>query len=148
MTAPEHQDRAVSDPIGLIVDLVAAAEHQLTPERVRTVATAVAGGRAKSRRLATALLERPGVLADGRSPAPRAVGELLLALREAGATAVSPPCWRRVRQATANLPTPRPGLVLLGLRSAHRTMCRLREHQTAPLPRSGRTATMCAMPRH
>jgi hypothetical protein len=92
VTAPEHQDRAVSDPIGLIVDLVTAAERQLTPERVRTVATAVAGGRAKSRRLATALLERPGVLADGRSPAPRAVGELLLALREAGATAVSPPC--------------------------------------------------------
>lgn len=92
MTAPGHEDRAVSDPIGLIVDLVTAVEHQLTPEQVRTAATAVAGGRAKSRRLAAALAERPGVLDDGESPAPRVVGELLLALRQAGATAVAPPC--------------------------------------------------------
>ena len=39
---------------------------------------------------------RPGrpaeVLLDGRSPAPRAVGDLLRALRAAGATVVSPPC--------------------------------------------------------
>ncbi len=92
MTTPELPDRAVSDPIGLIVDVVATVEHQLARERIRAVATAVAGGRAKSRRLAAALVERPAVLADGRSPAPRAVGDLLLALREAGATAVSPPC--------------------------------------------------------
>ncbi|MQA12594.1 MAG: hypothetical protein GEV09_00030 [Pseudonocardiaceae bacterium] len=90
MTA--RHERAVSDPIGLITDLVAAVEHQLESERIHAVATAVAGGRAKSRRLASALADRPGVLADGRSPASRAVGELLLALREAGATAVSPPC--------------------------------------------------------
>ena len=56
------------------------------------VVTAVAGGRAKARRLAAALAHRPGVLLDGRSPAPRAVGELLLALRRAGATAICPPC--------------------------------------------------------
>lgn len=92
MTAPGHQDRAVSDPIGLIVDLVATVERQLPAEQVRAVAIAVAGGRAKSRRLAAAVAERPGVLADGRSPAARVVGDLLLALREAGATAVSSPC--------------------------------------------------------
>jgi hypothetical protein len=92
MTTPARTDRAVSDPIGLIVDLVAAVENDLTPEQIRTVATAVAGGRAKSRRLATALAERPGVLADGRSPAPRAVGNLLIGLRQAGAMVVSPPC--------------------------------------------------------
>lgn len=92
MTRPGRCERAVSDPIGLIADLVAAVEHQLKPEQVRTVATAVAGGRAKSRRLASALAERPEVLADGRSPAPRVVGDLLLALRQAGAQAVSPPC--------------------------------------------------------
>ena len=57
----------------------------------RAVVTAVAGGRAKSRRLASALAGRPAVLADGRSPAPRAVGDLLLALRQAGAQSVSPP---------------------------------------------------------
>jgi hypothetical protein len=56
------------------------------------VVIAVAGGRAKSRRLASALAGRPEVLADGKSPAPRAVGDLLLALRKAGAAAVSPPC--------------------------------------------------------
>jgi hypothetical protein len=92
VTTPVRPDRAVTDPIGLVVDLVSAVEDQLTPEQIGTVATAVAGGRAKSRRLAAALLERPGVLVDGRSPAPRAVGDLLLALREAGATAVAPPC--------------------------------------------------------
>jgi len=84
--------RAVSDPVGLVTDLVAAAEPRLAAEQVRMVVTAVAGGRAKSRRLASALAERPAVLADGRSPAPRAVGDLLVALRKAGAQAVSPPC--------------------------------------------------------
>jgi hypothetical protein len=92
VTASAGLDRAVSDPIGLITQLVAAVEEQLKPERIRAVVTAVAGGRAKSRRLALALANRPEVLADGRSPAPRAVGELLIALRQAGATTVSPPC--------------------------------------------------------
>ncbi len=92
MTSPGCSGRAVSDPIGLITDLVAAVEHQLEPGQIRTVVTAVTGGRAKSRRLAAALAERPEVLADGRSPAPRAVGDLLLALRQAGAQALSPPC--------------------------------------------------------
>jgi hypothetical protein len=91
MTTPARIDWAVADPIGLIVDLVAAIEDTLTPQQIRAVATAVAGGRAKSRRLAAALAQRPGVLTDGRSPAPRAVGDLLIALRQAGATAVCPP---------------------------------------------------------
>jgi hypothetical protein len=90
--SPGWSERAVSDPIGLIVDVVAAVEHQLTAEQIRAVVTAVAGGRAKSRRLASALAGRPAVLADGSSPAPRAVGDLLVALREAGARSVSPPC--------------------------------------------------------
>jgi uncharacterized protein YidB (DUF937 family) len=81
----------VSDPVGLITELVAAAGPGLAAEQIRAVVTAVAGGRAKSRRLAAALASRPAVLADGRSPAPRAVGDLLLALRQAGAQSVSPP---------------------------------------------------------
>jgi hypothetical protein len=85
-------DRAVPDPAGLITDLVIAADPRLAPGRVRAVIAAVAGGRAKSRRLAAALAGRPAVLADGRSPAPRAVAELLVALRAAGAQAISPPC--------------------------------------------------------
>ena len=92
---PRRCERAVCDPIGLITELVAAAEPGLAAEQIRAVVTAVAGGRAKSRRLASALAERPAVLADGRSPAPRAVGDLLVALREAGARSVSPPCCAR-----------------------------------------------------
>lgn len=85
-------DRAVSDPIGLITDLIFAIEGRLEPDRIRAEVTKVAGGRAKSRRLASFLAGRPDILTDGRSPAPRAVGDLLIALRGAGATAVSAPC--------------------------------------------------------
>jgi len=92
VTSGGRPDRVVSDPVGLITGLVAAAEPRLEPEQIRAVVTAVAGGRAKSRRLAAALAERPGILADGRSPAPRVAGDLLVALRRAGARAVSPPC--------------------------------------------------------
>ena len=89
MTTTGHPDQAVSDPIGLIVDLIAAVERQMEPEQIRAVVTAVAGGRAKSRRLAKVLADRPEVLAHGQSPAPRAVGDLLIALRKAGASTVS-----------------------------------------------------------
>ncbi|MCI0690269.1 MAG: hypothetical protein L0Y54_23975, partial [Sporichthyaceae bacterium] len=84
----------MADPIGLIVEMVAAVEPDLTPEQILTVVASVAGGRAKSRRLAAALAQRPGVLIDGRSPAPRVVGDLLIGLRRAGASVVSPPCCR------------------------------------------------------
>jgi hypothetical protein len=89
---PVESDRAICDPVGLITDLITAADPSLAPERIHSIVVAVGGGRAKSRRLAAALASRPGVLLDGRSPAPRAVSELLGALRAAGATAISPPC--------------------------------------------------------
>jgi hypothetical protein len=92
VTAPGHPDRALADPVGLIVDLITAVEPRLETDRIHAVVSSVVGGRAKSRRLATHLAEHPGVLTDGRSPAPRAVGDLLIALREAGASKVSPPC--------------------------------------------------------
>lgn len=91
MTATEQQ-RALTDPIGLITDLICDVETCLSPDHVRSVVIAVAGRRAKSRRLASALAQRPQVLSDGRSPAPRAVGDLLRALHTAGATAIRPPC--------------------------------------------------------
>jgi hypothetical protein len=91
VTGPGCCERAVGDPVGLITELVAAAGPGLAAEQIRAVVIAVAGGRAKSRRLALALAGRPAVLADGRSPAPRAVGDLLLALGQAGAQSVSPP---------------------------------------------------------
>ena len=63
--------------------------------------TSVAGGRAKRRKLAQALAARPAVLTDGRSPAPRVVGDLLIALRKAGAVMISPPvcagCGKHLR---------------------------------------------------
>ncbi len=54
-------------------------------------AVEAAGGRAKRRRLAQALLARPGVLTDGRSPAPESVGKLMVRLRDAGAVNISAP---------------------------------------------------------
>jgi hypothetical protein len=81
----------LADPLGAVVDLVAGVEPGLDRACISEVVAGVAGGRAKRRRLAQALLVRPGILTDGRSPAPEAVGKLLTALREAGAVHVSPP---------------------------------------------------------
>ncbi|MEU0414749.1 site-specific integrase [Streptomyces griseorubiginosus] len=94
MTRTDQPARAVTDPVGLIADLISHVEKDLDPAAVRAVVLSVAGGRAKSRRLADALAARPEVLSDGRSPAPRAVGDLLIALRKAGATTISPPVCR------------------------------------------------------
>jgi hypothetical protein len=85
--APE----VLSDPIGVVVDLVCAADPALDRAMVEAVVAGIAGGRAKRRRLARALLDRPTLLADGRSPAPRVVADLLIALRKAGAEQISPP---------------------------------------------------------
>jgi hypothetical protein len=96
-----HHDRVMSDPAGLITQLVMEAGPGLGREQVREAVSAVAGGRAKSRRLALALAGRPEVLADGRSPAPRAVADLLVALHDAGSGETSLPacaqCGRKVR---------------------------------------------------
>ncbi|HYP92209.1 MAG TPA: hypothetical protein VER34_03300, partial [Mycobacterium sp.] len=81
----------VADPIGVIIDLVLDRQPGLDRRMVTGVVEAVSGGRAKRRQLAQALWDRPGVLADGRSPAPRAVGDLLIALNKAGATEISAP---------------------------------------------------------
>lgn len=95
--APE----VLTDPIGVLVDLVVRHEPSLERATVSEVVESLAGGRAKRRRLAQALLDRPAVLADGESPAPRAVADLLIALRKAGATRISPPvcaeCGKQLR---------------------------------------------------
>ncbi|MGH9304260.1 MAG: hypothetical protein ACRDZ5_07600, partial [Acidimicrobiales bacterium] len=84
-------DPAVEDPVGVMVSLVAAIEHGLDTEQIRDVVVDVAGGRAKSRRLAAALRARPALLCDGLSPAPRGLADLLIGLRQAGASSISPP---------------------------------------------------------
>ena len=81
----------IADPLGVIIDLVARHDATLGRERVTEVVAGVAGGRAKRRRLAQSLLDKPTLLTEGRSPAPRAVGDLLVALRDAGAANISPP---------------------------------------------------------
>lgn len=85
-------DQTVADPVGAITALVSAVEDRLTPEHVREVVGGVVGGRAKSRQVAAALAARPAVLLDGLSPAPRAIADLLIALRKAGARSISAPC--------------------------------------------------------
>jgi len=83
--------QVLTDPIGVVVDLACGADPALERVVVEAVVAGIAGGRAKRRRLAQALLDRPTLLADGRSPAPRVVADLLIALRQAGAARISPP---------------------------------------------------------
>jgi hypothetical protein len=96
-----HAPEVLADPTGVIVDLIARAEPHLDRTTLEEVATSVVGGRAKRRMVAQALLERPAVLTNGRSPASRAVGDLLNALRRAGASSISTPicaeCGQQLR---------------------------------------------------
>jgi hypothetical protein len=82
---------ALIDPIGAVVAVVVAADRSLGQDTVREIVEQVGGGRAKLRRLAATLAEDASVLASGRAPAPRVVGELLIALRAAGAAGISAP---------------------------------------------------------
>ena len=84
-----------------VVGLIAERKPGLDRSTITRVVEEIAGGRVKRRRLAQALIDRPGVLDDGRSPAPRAVGELLVALNMAGAAHISAPmcaeCGKHLR---------------------------------------------------
>jgi hypothetical protein len=95
--APE----VLADPIGVVADLVLDVESALAREVIAETVERVAGGRAKRRRLAQALVDKPALLTEGRSPAPRVVGDLLIALRKAGAAGVAPPacaeCGKHLR---------------------------------------------------
>ena len=79
------------DPIGTVVAAVTVADPTLERDMVRQIVEQVGGGRAKRRRLAMTLAEDASVLTSGRSPAPRVVGDLLIALRAAGAVRISAP---------------------------------------------------------
>ncbi|GAA1890746.1 hypothetical protein GCM10009715_40470 [Paeniglutamicibacter psychrophenolicus] len=96
---PRSAARGVlADPVGFIVDMVAALESGLDRETILSVVAGVAGGRPKARRLARALSQRPELLTDGRSPAPRALGDLLISLGEAGAVRISAPVCTECRK--------------------------------------------------
>ncbi|MEE1767288.1 site-specific integrase [Streptomyces sp. JV185] len=99
MTSPPDP---VRDPAGTIVDLVMTADAGLDRDTVLRIVEQTGGGRAKRRRLAAALVENPSVLTSGRSPAPKSVGGLLLALREAGAAGIAlPRCAECDREVTS-----------------------------------------------
>ena len=81
----------LADPVGVVAGLLCAAEPGLDRQMAGDLVRSVAAGRAKRRRLAQALLDKPSLLVDGSSPAPRVAGDLLIALRQAGAVTISPP---------------------------------------------------------
>ena len=91
----------LADPVGVVAGLLCAAEPGLDRQMAGDLVRSVAAGRAKRRRLAQALLDKPSLLADGRSPAPRVAADLLIALRRAGAVIISPPvcagCGKQLR---------------------------------------------------
>ena len=95
--APE----VLADPVGVIVGLVCGTEPGFDRRVAGELVQRIAAGRAKRRRLAQALIDKPSLLTDGRSPAPRVAGNLLIALRQAGAVVISPPvcagCGRQLR---------------------------------------------------
>ena len=97
----EFAPEVLADPIVVVVGLIAERKPGLDRSTITCVVEEIAGGRVKRRRLAQALLDRPRVLDDGRSPAPRAVGELLVALTKAGASRISAPvcaeCGKHLR---------------------------------------------------
>ncbi len=115
----------VSDPIGVTVGLITGIEAGMDPQAAEAVVVGVAGGRAKRRKLAQALAQRPALLTDGRSPAPRVVGDLLIALVKAGATTISPPLCTEC-EAAADSAAARRGLVLRCLRPHPATVRELR----------------------
>ncbi|MGH3257284.1 MAG: hypothetical protein ACRDOU_18130 [Streptosporangiaceae bacterium] len=82
---------AIRDPAGFTARLITGIEAGLDRGAVEAAVAGAGGGRAKCRKLARALAERPAILTDGRSPAPRVVGDLLIALVAAGAQVISPP---------------------------------------------------------
>lgn len=88
MTPPSEP---LADPIGTVVSAVTAADSAVDRDTVRQVVEQVGGGRVKRRRLAAALTADASVLRSGRSPAPKVVGDLLIALRAAGASRISRP---------------------------------------------------------
>lgn len=137
--------QAPPDPIGAITRLVAEAEPALAVGLIQDIVIGVAGGRAKRRRLAQALVQRPAVLRDGRSPAPRAVGDLLIALRRAWRPGRVAAMLRGMRQTAAHPAAQGPGLVLRGLRRPARNLFGVREEQgdLHPGP-AGRAASSAA----
>jgi len=99
----------LTDPVGVVVRLVATVERHLDTDRIREVVCAVMGGRAGRRKLARVLHDDPSLLRTGCPPAPYCLAKLLMALREAGARDVSLPCCGECGRAVAYVGSRRGG---------------------------------------
>jgi hypothetical protein len=91
----------ICNPVATVVNAVAATDPTLDTEEIQRIVERIGGGRAKRRRLATTLMSDPAALTTGYSPAPKVVGELLLALRAAGARTSPPRCADCGREITS-----------------------------------------------
>ena len=110
--------------------------------------TRVAGGRAKRRRLALALQDRPAMLADGRSPAPRSVGDLLVALRTAGSVDISPPICATCGMQLRTLQRRGQGLVPVYVRCCSPATTRIVTPPAAPSPTRPWRGSGAPVPNH
>lgn len=86
------------EPIQAIVDCVAAVEPHLAVSAIERTVSQIADTRAKQRRLAQALHDAPDLLYSGRPEGPKLIGVLVRALREVGATRVTPPLCARCQR--------------------------------------------------
>lgn len=127
----------LTDPVGVVTELVCQLDPGLDRSAIERVVTAVAGGRAKRRRLAQALLADPSVLVAGRSPAPRVVGDLLIALRHAGAVGISAPVCAQCSKALRTLQ-----------RRGEHWYCAGCGHRREPCAGCGQTRTVTYRDRH
>jgi len=82
----------LADPGAVVVAAVRKVGLTADRHKIEKVVAAVAPGRSARRRLAQALMDRPSLLIDGSSPAPRVAGDLLVALRTLGVAVSAPRC--------------------------------------------------------
>jgi hypothetical protein len=92
MNSPPEPERVLTDPVGVIVDIVGRVELTLGSAVIADVAEQVARSRAGRRQLAGALSDDPTLLTSGRTAGPPLVDRLIRALSEHGAIAVVQPC--------------------------------------------------------
>lgn len=136
----------IADPIGLVVRLVTAIEPTLTAGVIRQEVTKIAGGRAKSRRLAQSILTDPTLLTGGRPPIPWAVGQLLLGLRAAGATAIAAPCCGECGRTVSYLISRKGCVICSPCRDKTRDLRRMRGRKTGLHPGPARPPALRTLP--
>ena len=96
---PSFTPEVLVDPLAVVLGIIEERDPALSRDVLEQTVRRIAPGRARRRCLAQGLLDRPRVLEDGRSPAPRVVAELLVALGDLGATSISPPRCARCQKA-------------------------------------------------